>query len=133
MLKQFVVKSVETKSGISNGKEWKFYIVNSDEGAKYQTNNPEWLNKVGQAMQVEIEQRPSKKLDMNGQPYINLVIVEPKQYQPKGGDIILAELKRIGEKVDEIHKMVSDLAVEPVPPDGGPEVGDAQPEDNPFA
>lgn len=83
--------------------------------------------KVGDEVDIEVTQ--------NGQ-YLNFRL--PRQ---EGGNqnFVIAELKRLATliasqsgKIDELHRMVSDLVVEPSEPDGGPGVEDTQPEDIPF-
>ena len=91
-------------------------------------------------MSVEVEEKLSKKMDKQGNPYKNLVIVEPRQYQPKdqGGDQFRSDVIRllndISAKIDRLPALITEKVVlelselETAKPDGGEDGTD----DNPF-
>ena len=77
--------------------------------------------RIGDEVEIEVEQK--------GQ-YTNFRL--PRK-ENGNNNFVIAELKALRAIVEETHKMVSDLVVEPELPDGGPRVEDAQPEESlPF-
>ena len=117
-MKIFISACQPVKSGVKNGKNWTLYTILDPKGVRYSTFEAKYVGMVGQDIEVDVQESPSKTVNpKTGEPYTNRTIVEPKIQGNQGMGFVLTELKRLGGKIDELHRMVSDLVIKPSEPD----------------
>ena len=123
------------KSGEKDGRKWNLYHITDQKGVKYGSFDAKYVGMVGQEVDVVVEE---KAVEKNGKSYVNRTIIEPRRGNGNGAGTefiftgYITELKKLNSKIDELHKMVSDLVVEPTEPDGGIKETDVEASDLPF-
>ncbi len=100
-MKIYISSCTEFKRGKKkDGTDWVLYYVKDPKNVQYSTFEEKYAAMVGQEVEVEIEEKPSDKVNPNtGKPYINRNILEAGK--KKGGND-KEQLDRIERKVDEI-------------------------------
>lgn len=134
MTKLYIASCQPFRSGVKDGRNWTLYHVTDPKGLRYGTFNPKYVGMVGMEVDVEVEEKSSDKVNpKTGQPYINRNIIEPKGNNASNAGLgfVIAELKALRAIVEETHKAVMELVVEPTPPDGGPTESDLGKDDMP--
>lgn len=130
-MKLFIASCNLAKQGMKDGRRWSLYKISDPKGVQYSTFDAKYIGMVGQEVDVNVEE---KAVEKNGKTYVNRTIIEAKRGNGAGSgagmEFIFTELKKLNGKIDEIHKMVSDLVVEPSEPDRLSENG--VPTDLPF-
>lgn len=132
-MKLFIASCNLAKQGTKDGRSWSLYKISDPKGVQYSTFDAKYVGMVGQEVDVVVEE---KAVEKNGKSYVNRTIIEPKRGNGNGAGTefiftgYITELKKLNSKIDELHKMVSDLVVEPSEPDRLSENGG--PSDLPF-
>lgn len=103
-MKIYIASCESVASGVKNNRKWNIYAITTQDGKRLKTFEGKYGAMIEQEVEVEIEERPSKKVNPNtNQPYTDFWIVEPKKAQMNLNDIfaILADYR---ERLEALEK-----------------------------